>query len=125
MSDFTVEATTAAVTDGDWSLLRSVTDLVPGTFLIEDPQAPVLVLPVQADSPSKAALFVEGILRLADLELVSGTIEPAPEPDFESASDDGDDDNPQTDAERFVNEWVDRVPSFNGRVTDDGTVELV
>ncbi len=122
MTDFTVEATMAAVPRGDWSRLRSVTDLVPGTFLIEDPDEPVLVFPVQADSPSKAAMFVEGILKLVNLELVSGTIEPAPEADDEISGDESAE--APTDAERAVNEWIERVPTFDGRVTDDGTVEF-
>lgn len=116
MSDFTVEATTAAVADGDWSRLRSVTDMVPGTFLIEDPDEPVLVFPVQAASPSLAALFVEGILNLVELELVSGTISPAPESEVDEH-----DDEP-TDAQRAVNAWIEQVPSFDSRLADDGTV---
>ncbi|MFC5140315.1 hypothetical protein ACFPK1_18895 [Actinomycetospora rhizophila] len=112
-----------AVSDGDWSRLRSVTDLVPGTFLIEDPDEPVLVFPVQADSPGKAFLFVDGILKLVDLEPVSGNITPTPAVDVETDEDDGDD--PQTSAERAVNEWIEQVPTFGGHVTEDGTVEFV
>lgn len=118
MTEFTVEATTQAVTDGDWSRLRSVIDLVPGTLLIEDAEEPMLVFPVQAESQGKAYLFVDGILKLVGLEPVTGRISEA-EVDVE------DDHTNGTDAVRAVNEWIDSVPSFDGRVTREGNVEFV
>lgn len=120
MTEFTVEATTRAVTDGDWSRLRSVIDLVPGTLLIEDAEEPMLVFPVQAESQGRAFLFVDGILKLVGLEPVSGRIGEA-----EIDVDDDADDSHGTDAVRAVNEWIDSVPSFHGHVTPDGHVELV
>ena len=75
MMTFTVEAVTKPVHDeSGWFPLRRVTDLVPGTLLIEDPDEPMLVLPVNASSPSRAALFVEGVLQVVGVEFVSGTI---------------------------------------------------
>ncbi|MCZ2824185.1 MULTISPECIES: hypothetical protein [unclassified Modestobacter] len=122
MTEFTVEATMQAVTDGDWSRLRSVIDLVPGTLLIEDAEEPMLVLPVQAESQGKAFLFVDGILKLVGLRPVTGSISEAPEIDFDF--DDDGDENQGTDAVRAVNEWVDSVPSFDKRVTREGHVEF-
>jgi len=123
MTEFTVEATMRAVTDGDWSRLRSVIDLVPGTLLIEDAEEPMLVFPVQAESQGKAFLFVDGILKIVGLEPVSGSISETPEVDFD-VDEDGDENN-GTDAVRAVNQWIQSVPSFDARVTHEGTVELV
>jgi hypothetical protein len=122
MTDFTVEATVAAVTDGDWARLRSVIDLVPGTLLIEDPEEPMLVFPVEADSPMKAVLFVDGIAKLVGLEVVSGSVGPTPDADFDM----DEDDEPReegTPAVLAVRDWVESVPRFEGRVTHEGTVE--
>ena len=119
MTEFTVEATTQAVTDGDWSRLRSIIDLVPGTLLIEDAEEPTLIFPVQADSQAKAFLFVDGILKLVGLQPLTGSISEA-DVDVED-----DDEANGTDAIRAVNEWIDRMPSFDAHVTHEGHVELV
>ncbi|OFJ52565.1 hypothetical protein [Mycolicibacterium grossiae] len=75
MTLFTVEAITKPVYDeSGWLPLRRITDLVPGTILLEDGDEPMLVIPVVASSPTRAALFVEGILKLVEVEFVSGAI---------------------------------------------------
>jgi hypothetical protein len=75
MTTFTVEAVTKPVHDeAGWLSLRRVTDLVPGTLLIEDADEPMLVVPVSASSPGRAAMFVEGVLKVVGVEFVSGTI---------------------------------------------------
>jgi hypothetical protein len=82
MTTFTVEAITKPVYDeAGWFPLRRVTDLVPGTLLIEDAEVPMLILPVNASSPSRAALFVEGVLKVVGIEFVSGTIRPVEDDD--------------------------------------------
>jgi hypothetical protein len=87
MTWFTVEAVSEPVHEVDgWLPLRRVTDLVPGTILLEDEEEPMLVMPVSASSPARAALFVEGILTLVGVEFVSGAIHLA---------DDDDDGSPQ------------------------------
>jgi hypothetical protein len=124
MTDFTVEATVTAVTDGDWSPLRRILDLVPGTLLIEDSAEPVLIFPVQAESATNAILFVDGIAKLVGLTIRSGTVQPTPEIDYEVDDEFISSDEPDTPAERVVNEWIESVPSLNARVTQEGTVEF-
>jgi hypothetical protein len=75
VTSFTVEAITQPVHDeNSWLPLRRVTDLVPGTILLEDPDEPMLVMPVTASTPVRAALFVEGILKLVGVAFVSAAI---------------------------------------------------
>lgn len=126
MSDFTVEATVQAVDDGDWSQLHRILELVPGTILIEAVEEPLLIFPVQADSPMKAMLFVDGIAKLVGISIVSGAVNPAPEVDYET-DEDFEDLSPEaaTPAEQAVNDWIQSVPPFDGRVTHEGTVEYV
>lgn len=78
MTAFTVEATTGPVRDEDgWFPLRRITDLIPGTILIEDADEPVLILPVSASSTGRAALFVDGVLKMLGIELIGASIEQA------------------------------------------------
>jgi hypothetical protein len=124
MTDFTVEATVAAVTDGDWSELRRVIDLVPGTLLIEDAEEPVLIFPVQADSPTRALLFVDGVAKLVGLVICAGTVYPTPDVDYETPAE-VDDEETTTPAVEAVNRWIDSVPPLDRRLTSDGAVEHV
>lgn len=72
MTTFTVEATSKPVHEvNGWLPLRRVTDLVPGTFLLEDADEPMLVMPVVASSPASAILFADEVLRLVGAELVT------------------------------------------------------
>jgi hypothetical protein len=103
MTTFTVEAVTKPVGDeAGWSQLRRVTDMVPGTLLIEDADEPTLVLPVTASSPGRAALFVEGVLNVVGVEFISGTIE--------RVEDDGPPPHLPPEAER-EHEWVESIPT--------------
>lgn len=72
MTEFTVETIMEPVVGGDWALLRSVTDLVPGTILLEDPGEPTLIIPVDSDSLRAAALFVQGVMSVLDLKIKWG-----------------------------------------------------
>ena len=80
--EYTVEETTAPVTGGEWDGLRHVLDLVPGAMLIEDPEEPLLIVPVEADEPAKALLFVDGLAKLLGIELRTGRFCPTPQDDF-------------------------------------------
>lgn len=72
MKDFTVEVVTKPVVNDDWSTLRSITDIIPGTLLIEDPQEPTLVIPVEAETLQSAAVFVQGVMTVVKLDIVWG-----------------------------------------------------
>jgi hypothetical protein len=109
---FTVEVTLTPVTDDDWSLLRSVTDAVPGTILLEDPEAPRLMIPVEAESPLKAATFVDGVSQVIGFEVLNGTIF-EPDDDFD-VPDDGEDESPATTVAVAVQEWFDHIPPVRG-----------
>jgi hypothetical protein len=75
MTTFTVEATSKPVHEvNGWFPLRRVTDLVPGTLLLEDADEPMFVMPVVASSPARAILFVDGVLKLVGVELVSAAL---------------------------------------------------
>lgn len=62
MNSFTVEIVMAPVQGNDWTELRRVTDVLPGTILLEDPEEPMLIIPVDADSQRSAAIFVQGAM---------------------------------------------------------------
>lgn len=110
-----------SVVDDDWSALRRVIDVVPGTLLLEDSEAPVLIFPVDAESPGRASLFVDGVTRLTGLEVVSGKVYPEPANDFELDEEPEtaltQDSSPVVDA---VHDWVDGVDAISGYVTGDG-----
>ena len=91
MSDYTVEATLARVsTEDGWVALRRMTDVVPGTILIEDPAEPVLIFPVSATDPQQAAIFIEGVASVASLEILTGDVYPTPPPDYDDDEQDRD-----------------------------------
>lgn len=87
--ELTAEVTVAAVVNDDWTCLREVLDVVHGSLLIEDPDAPVLMMPVTAKSASAAQNFVEGILGLKGIAIVKGRIDRAPADDYELGDADG------------------------------------
>lgn len=122
MTGYTVEAVAAPVVDSDWSPLRRIIDLVPGTILLEDPEEPMLVIPVEAETPSMAFLFVDGVAKLASIELRAGNVYPAPEVDFDYDEDDDASFTQGTDVTRTVEGWIDSIPPLHGHVSHDGDV---
>lgn len=72
MKEFTVEVVTKPVVADDWSTLRSITDIIPGTLLIEDAQEPTLVIPVEAETLQSAAVFVQGVMTVVGLDVQWG-----------------------------------------------------
>lgn len=116
MSYFTVEAVTAPVADeAGWDTLRSLLDTVPGTVLIEDADEPMLIFCVDAASPLRAIQFVEGIRKIADIEIIRGEVYEAPEIDFERP-----DAVPEAPSKvvAAVQSWVDSTPDLRGRLKD-------
>ena len=72
---FSVEVTLErAETEKDWAALRRMTDAVPGTLLLEDPDEPVLIFPVECNYPQDAAVFVQGVASIAGLNILSGIL---------------------------------------------------
>lgn len=119
--DFTVEVTTRPVIGSDWSLHRSVLDAVPGSVLVEDPGAPVLFIPVEAEEAMGAAKFVEGLAMLTGLKIERGTINPS----LDDAELDGlfEDDEAQaerTEVVQTLEEYAAQKPQFEGRMASGG-----
>ena len=110
MINFTVETTTTPVVDGDWSVLRAVLEAVPGTILLEDADEPQLLIPVDAESPMRAATFVDGLATLMGFEVVSGSIYETPIEDFEPF-DNSDEEAPTSPVGQSVRGWVDGMRS--------------
>lgn len=110
MKSYTVEVTTAPAVDGDFSAYHRVIDAVPGTLLIEDAESPMLIVPVDADSPMKAAQFVDGLAKLVNIEPISGTIYPTPTADFD-LDDDDTTGVATTPAVEALSEWVESQPA--------------
>lgn len=81
MQNYTVEVTTEPVVDGHWEPLRQAIDAVPGTVLLEDPDEPVLMVPVDARTPLKAAQFVDGLAKLLGIRIRAGSVYPTPDLD--------------------------------------------
>lgn len=81
--DFTVEVVAAPVTQGDWSTLRGVTDIIPGTILLEDPAEPMLIFPIEAETLQTAAVFVQGVMSVVGLDIKWGRAYRAEPCDFD------------------------------------------
>lgn len=116
MTLYTVEVTTPPVEDGDWTVLLTALDTVPGTVLLRDEESPSLLIPVDATSPMRAAMFVDGLSKVLGFQVLSGEIYETPD------ADEYDEDNtvaPSAVA-RTVTEWVDSVPPI--RATRDRDV---
>lgn len=62
MKNFTVETVLEPVVDGNWTELRALTDVLPGTLLLEDAAEPTLIIPIEADNLRDAALYVQGVM---------------------------------------------------------------
>lgn len=76
MRNYTVEVTTEPVVDGRWESLRRAIDVVPGTVLLEDPDEPILMVPVAARTPVAAAQFVDGLAKLLGIRTRAWSIYP-------------------------------------------------
>jgi len=72
MNAFTVEVVTRPVENDDWGSVRSVTDHLPGTILIEDAGEPMLIIPIDAPNLKSAAIFVQGAMSVLGHEVVWG-----------------------------------------------------
>ncbi|WZH35462.1 MAG: hypothetical protein PIR02_11820 [Microbacterium enclense] len=101
--------TTAPVVDDDWSVHYAAIDAVPGAFLVADEEEPHIIFPVDADSPLKAATFVEGLSQVVGFEVLSGTVELTPDIDFDMPEDDAPAAEP-TRTTTAVREWLDAIP---------------
>lgn len=65
----------AAIGDeSDWDDLRDLIDIIPGTILIEDPDAPLLIFPVDAPDDYAAFSLIDGVLRLRGFQPERGRI---------------------------------------------------
>ncbi len=75
MKAYNVEAFMAPVsTDEEWDGLRDLIDVIPGTILIEDPDEPLIIFPVDARDEYAAFSLVDGFLRLRGAEPERGRI---------------------------------------------------
>lgn len=74
MNAYNVEAVMAPIADDKWDDLRELIDVFPGTILIEDPEEPMLIIPVDAASDTAAFNLVDGLLRLRNSVPVRGRI---------------------------------------------------
>lgn len=104
MTSYTVEVRTAPV--ADWALHYQAIDAVPGTILLEDPEDPTLMIPVDAESPLKAAQFVQGLATLIGLTIRGATIYPTPDEDFETEDDEEPTPPTTTPTVQRLDEWV-------------------
>lgn len=120
MTLYTVEVTTAPVTDDNWTVLESALDTVPGTILLRDAEMPALLFPVEEENPMRAAMFVDGVSRLIGFTITACEI-------YETPCHDGDDDEaaPATAVVQAVSEWMDSVPPVERHLAADGTLERV
>ncbi|OBF79873.1 hypothetical protein A5791_10335 [Mycobacterium sp. 852002-51163_SCH5372311] len=75
MNAYNVEAILGPVADeGSWDEIRDLIDVIPGTILVEDPDAPLLIFPVDARDDYAAFSLVDGFLRLRGVEPLKGRI---------------------------------------------------
>lgn len=69
--EFTIEAIMSPVVNDDWTDLHRALDVVPGSILMADPEAPVLVIPVTAESAQAAERFLHGLAQITGLDVVA------------------------------------------------------
>lgn len=123
MIDYTVEVTTPPM--ADMAVLRRVLDTVPGSVLEENPEEPILYVSVEADSPTKAAMFVDGLSVLMRFTIVSTTIYPTPD-DFGHLIDAEDDDvEGPNEVVSALEDFADSKPEFHKRFSADGSLQTV
>ena len=117
MTHFTVEITVEVPTDGGFPALRRILDIVPGSFMIEDPEEPTMFVPVEAAEPMRAVMFVDGLSKLTGIKINSGQVYATPDIDHDVEDQP---DAPTTAVERHVWDWMNAVPDIEGRVAADG-----
>jgi hypothetical protein len=118
MTLYTVEATTASTSD--FRSLRRFTDIVPGTFLLEDPEEPTLVFPVDANSAMAAVRFIEGVAKLGELDVVRGCVYEAPVGEFEVDQSEEEVDLAASPVVDAVRTWMSHDEPLLGRIDDRG-----
>lgn len=64
----------AIADESDWDELRELIEIIPGTILVEDPDAPLLIFPVDAPDDYAAFSLVDGVLRLRGVQPERGRI---------------------------------------------------
>lgn len=75
MRAYTVTVTFAPVVDDDWSALYNLLDVLPGSFIIEDSEAPTAVIVVDAETKQSAFTFVDGVFKVLGLRPRTGKFE--------------------------------------------------
>lgn len=119
MTLYTVEATTASTSD--FRSLRRFTDIVPGTFLLEDPEEPTLIFPVDANSAMAAVRFIEGVAKLGELDVVRGCVYEAPIGEFEvDQSEEEEVDLATSPVVDAVRTWMSHDEPLPGRIDASG-----
>ena len=71
MKNYTLRVTTEPIVDDNWDAHDSILDDVRGATLIENPNAPVLIFDVDADSWNKAQMFALGLADLVGFSIVN------------------------------------------------------
>jgi hypothetical protein len=75
MNAYNVEAIMAPIADEhSWDDLRDLIDVIPGTILIEDPDGPLFIFPVDADSWRAAFKLVDGLLKVRGVRPLLGRV---------------------------------------------------
>lgn len=75
MPAYTLTVTFAPTADDDWSRLYNLLDVIPGSYLIEDPAAPTAVMVVDAESQHEAFRFADGVFKVLGLDAHTGKFE--------------------------------------------------
>ncbi len=77
--------------------------------MIEDPQHPRLLIPIEADSPLKAATFVQGISTVVGFKILKGSIYETPEIDYELEEDEPEETKGPNTAATTVADWFSQI----------------
>lgn len=74
MTSYDLEVVTAPLDGENWSTHHKLLDIIPGTVLEAAPNAPTFLITVDADSPAKAVMLVEGVCTLLAISIESVNI---------------------------------------------------
>jgi hypothetical protein len=121
MNHFTVAVTLPAVNEGDWTRIYGYLDLVPGTVLVEDPEEPQLLIPVEASDALNAVNFVRGISLVSGMTIVAGEVYAAPEEESHLFPESGSGSNASeaSPAMKAVRKWADHQADVHLPVLED------